>query len=580
MNSDSTSGGLFATTGETDVSLMRRLAASLSHRGSVTVDGSVAAAHVVRDGHERGGHQRGDNVVVAWSGVIRDGDVSVAAYRRDGIAFAERLDGEFVLLVRDGDTLHVVRDAAGGRTVYFGQLHASAVPQREPARWVVSCEPKGIWSLDEFPTQLRDAAVAEYLTFSFLPSQRTMLEGLSELPAGCRVELQSGRPAKVIRYFDPLLTPADDDDPARWPKRFRQLLEEEVACRLRRDVAPAVFLSGGLDSSIVTAEVARQSSRPVRTFAIHFGRRYPNELSFARLVAERFGTDHHEILIRPRAAVKRLRQMVWHLDEPVGDPVTAPNFELAARVAALGVTEVFNGEGGDPLFGGPKNLPMMLGHWYGGDETSRAQRYLASYRRGFEELQHVLTEPFQQRLASSLDLEAIVDPFFDRDGPLLHKLLAINTQLKGAHLILPKVERLLSASGVTPLSPMFTRRMIELAFASPPQAKLNGGCEKWLLKQAYRDVVPDAILARPKSGMRVPVHYWFRGPLKRFARRTLNRRSLEQAGLFDADRVQQWLHYDIGQANGRYGLRIWMLLTFELWRQMVLTKTTTWDDDS
>ena len=343
------------------------------------------------------------------------------------------------------------------------------------------------------------------------------------------------------------------------PRRFRKLLEQEVSLRLSETDHPVVFLSGGLDSSVVTAEVARQSRQPVRTFAIHFGRQYSNELQFARQVALEFGTEHEEVEISPKQAVARMREMVWRLDDPIGDPVTAPIFELAAHVSKNGITQVFNGEGGDPLFGGPKNLPMLLGHWYGGVNLQpgfRERRYLEAYRRAYEELPHLLTPDFQTQYSQD-DLYAPLTPFLESEGPFLHKLLA-------------KIERMLAASGVTPLSPMFTGDMIRLAFSSPPTAKLRHGIEKWLMKEAYRDILPPEIIARPQSGMRVPVHFWFKGPLRRNASSLLNRKSLQQSGIFNPDRVQQWLKYDIEQPNGRYGLRLWMLLAFELWRRIVV----------
>lgn len=544
---------LFGWTGSPDPAELLNPAQLLAHRGPSVLGRTLGGANVDSD----------DAIELAWSGTIRGQLPSVETYRREGTRFAEELDGEFVLAIRDGQTLHLVRDAAGGRTAYYGRIGD---------HWLAANEPKAIWSNKQFHKRLRPAAVAQYFSFSFIPGAGTMLDDLYEVPAGHRVELQSGCEPKVVRYFDPLDVESCDPDPSVWGQRFRSLLEQEVAARLEHNTPPTIFLSGGLDSSIVTAEVARQSSEPVRTFAIHFGRKYSNELDFARMVADGCGTRHEEVEIKPKAAVSEFQRMVWHLDEPVGDPVTMPNFSLAAHAAEQGITHVFNGEGGDPLFGGPKNIPMLLGHWYGGpgpQPGERERRYLASYRRAYEELDALFSPSLREQIDLQRDLEAILTPFFERDGSLLHKLLAINTTQKGAHLILPKVERMLAASNVTPLSPMFTRSMIELAFASPPKAKLQNGCEKWLMKQAYAGLIPDEIIARPKSGMRVPVHYWFKGPLRRYARKILSRRELERVGLFNPDRVRQWLRYDIGQANGRYGLRIWMLITFELWRRMV-----------
>ena len=152
----------------------------------------------------------------------------------------------------------------------------------------------------------------------------------------------------------------------------------------------------------------------------------------------------------------------------------------------------------------------------------------------------------------------------------LNKLMSINVRLKGAHLILPKVERMLAASGLTPLSPLFDEDLLRLSFQMPTKMKLRHGVEKWALKRAYENDLPREVIDRPKSGMRVPVHYWFRGELKRRARRTLAPGVLRQENIFDPERVRQWLRYDTDEGPGRYGMRLWMLMTFELWRRTVV----------
>ncbi len=547
---------LFGMSGSPDELILSGMQASLAHRGETKRTGSVGGEFIERSG----------GIALSWSGSLRRPPASlIEAYNQNGIDFAKELDGEFIIAIRDGQTLHLIRDHAGARSVYYGAINHD---------WFIGAEPKAIWSLPGFERTIRPGAIAQYFAYSFVPGSPTMLKNLWDVPPGHCVSLTSGEPARLHRYFAPGLTPTAEPVPmTEWPSRFRRLLEEEVASRLENTDQPTVFLSGGLDSSIVTAEVVKQSSQRVKTFSIHFGKKYPNELDFAREVATRFNTDHEEVEITPKDAVRRLREMVWRLDEPIGDPITAPNLELAAHASHQGIREVFNGEGGDPLFGGPKNLPMLMSHWYGGVQRGpkfREQRYIESYRRGFEELPHLLTPAAMAECDFDRDLYAPLTPFFEADGPFLHKLLAINTQLKGGHLILPKVERMLAVSGLTPLSPMFTRRMIALSLASPPTAKLQGGVEKWLLKEAYRDELPASVIERPKSGMRVPVHFWFKGPLKRFARNLLDPKKLRTAGIFNPDRVKQWIAYDIEKPHGRYGLRLWMLLTFELWRRIVV----------
>ncbi len=508
-----------------------------------------------------------ENAAVAVAGQVNAPD-----HRAILEAFRERrldhLRGSFVIAIRQDERVHLIRDGAGRRTIYHGH-HAGQI--------YFAVEPKAIHTLPDFPRILRPAAVAQYLTFSFIPGPATMLENIHEVPAGHVVTLQAGCEPKLERWFVPENVEPENRGDEAWVEIFREHFGNAID-ELRVPGQPAaVFLSGGIDSSIVTAELAARHDAPVKTFAIHFGERYPNELEFARSVSEHCATEHEEVRVEPRDFLPHLAEIVRALDEPIGDPVAMPNYLLAAYVARQGHDRVFNGEGGDPCFGGPKNLPMLLGHWYGGQDFSpgfRERAYLASYRRAYEELEHLLTPEFREQIDARRDLEAILTPFFTAHQPaaFLDKLLATNMRLKGAHLILPKVERMLAAHGMVPLSPLFDERLMRLVFQLPGRLKLHRGEEKAILKRAYRGRLPDAVIDRPKSGMRVPVHFWFQGEMRRFARKLLSPGNLRSAGIFDPRRVGELLRYDSERGPGRFGIRLWMLVTFELWRQQTIER--------
>ena len=575
---------IYGFTGPPDPALADRMAGALRHRGhrhavdSVTDECTIG--HVTDfDPHDRrrlgvGLDEREDLSVAVVGfltagqhGVPQPGDL-LETYRRQGPSIFESLSGAFIVVLRDGDNLILARDGAGVRTAYFARCKK---------RFVFASEPKAILCASDFRRELRPAAVLQYLTFSFVPGSGTMLSNMHELLPGHFVTLNGAADPTPERYFH-FEDPDNNGDRLRtqsnWVERFRTTHESAVARRLPHSEPVGVTLSGGLDSSIVTAEVARQHSDRVLSYAIHFGNGYPNELEFAKSVATRCETEHHEIEIRPVDFLPRLREAIWHLDEPIGDPVTMPNFEVSRRIAG-DVCFVFNGEGGDPCFGGPKNIPMMLAHWYGGVPRRRHFReyaYLASYRRCFDDLEHLLTPEFLAEIDFERDLVGVLTPFFETESPsrFLDKLAAINIRLKGAHLILPKVERMTGATGLVPLSPLFDEELIRFSFTMPPQLRLAAGIEKVVLKEAYADALPEAVIHRPKSGMRVPVHYWFRKEMRRYAKRLLSRRSLKAEGIFRPQRVKQLLDYDIEEGPGRYGLRLWMLITFEIWRRITL----------
>ncbi len=579
---------LFGFTGPADLAQRERMSEELTHRGRRSVlvheDGPCTLGlRTELDEPMRGRvgsgvfHQgsQHDSQAIVLSGFLthRDAVPTLADlldwYRSEGISFVERLRGAFVLAISDGPRLHLARDAAGERTVYYAAHRG---------RLIFASEPKAVVAASGFSRRLRAAAVAQYLTFSFVPEEGTMLEGVYELRPGHVLTFDSQestgalRQHRVFHFEDP--TTNGDIPETEWVSKFRSVFQQAVSERLPCQEPVGVFLSGGLDSSVVAAEVARQHRHVVKTYSIHFGKRYPHELEFAGAVARRWRTEHEEVFVRPKDFLPRLRQIVWHLDDPIGDPITVPNFELAKHVSR-DVRWVFNGEGGDPCFGGPKNIPLLLTHWYGGlnrPATFREKAYLESYRRCYDDLNQLLTPDFLSQLDFEADLENVVKPFFAAPRPVrfLDKLAAINIRLKGAHLILPKVERMAGAWGLAPLAPLFDEDVLRFSFEMPASLRLHRGIEKVVLKRAYVDDLPPEVIARPKSGMRVPVHYWFRKEMRRYARSILHPREVRRVGIFNPERVRQLLDYNIENSPGRYGLRLWMLVTFEIWRRIVL----------
>jgi asparagine synthase (glutamine-hydrolysing) len=278
------------------------------------------------------------------------------------------------------------------------------------------------------------------------------------------------------------------------------------------------------------------------------------------------------VLTVPGAAVAaRLAETVALLDSPVGDPLTVPNLLLAEAAAGDGLRVVLNGEGGDPVFGGPKNLPMLIFEMHRDDPSPRAREsaYLESYRKCHDDLPVLLTADARAALAD-LDArgddarpERFVAPYLN--GPmdsLLNRLLHCNLRTKGAHHILTKVERLTASRGLAGRAPLFAPAVIDHAFTVPPRLKLAGTAEKWVLKEAVRDLLPRTIVDRPKSGMRVPVQQWLTGPLRSLTRDVLLDRRTHP--LFDMATVRSWLRGD-GALLPRQGGKLWLVLTLELW---------------
>ncbi len=446
-------------------------------------------------------------------------------------------------LLRDGVGARTLYYAASGRACWFGaRLRAL---RRCPA---VS----GALSLP---------ALRDYLACAFVPGAQTLWRDVSELRPGTTRAWPGGE-AKT--YWEP----AEDDSAWAEPMeahaaRLRALLEEAVRDCLPASGPTGLFLSGGLDSSLVTALAVRDAPGPLHTFAIHFGLEYPHELEYSNLVARHCGTRHHVIALPAKRIREALPETMEALDDPIGDPLTTPNLILG-RAAASETGVVLNGEGGDPCFGGPKNLPMLLHELYG-SENDRAGAYLRAFAKCYDDLPRLLLPDVQAALRAAPP-EAFLTPLLDDEagGHYLNRLMSVNTRFKGADHILTKVSNLTSACGLVGRSPLFDRRVVGASFAIPPPFKLSGASEKAVLKRAVADLLPDVILTRPKSGMLVPVQGWFARDLRPLARSLLLSRRSRIRPYLDQTLVREWLE-GRSHLRPRAGVKLWLLLTLELW---------------
>ncbi|MFE6482850.1 asparagine synthetase B family protein [Streptomyces sp. NPDC057757] len=514
-----------------------------------------------------------------------DGELLLRCWARLGAPGVALAEGMFALAVLDGTELVLIRDHVGARTLFYA---------RADHTWAASTSLRALRRWPALGTGLNLAAVRSFLTFAYLPGEETLLRGVREVLPGRVLRLARDGTVTEHVYWEPRehLADAADlayDDPADHVLALRALLEEATACRLPEAEGVGVLLSGGIDSSLVTALAAKLHGRPVHTYSISFGDELPNELGYSGLVAAHCHTRHRVLTVSGDAVAARLAEAAALLDSPVGDPLTVPNLMLAEAVAGDGLRVVLNGEGGDPVFGGPKNLPLLVhemhhgaaagsvagsgrsfgrssgGSAVGGED--RATAYLRSYRKCWTDIPELLTPGALRALEDAPPLQRFVEPYLtgpDRMTYLLNQLLHCNLRTKGAHHILTKVERLTASQGIQGRSPLFDRRVVDRAFATPPALKLRGTAEKWVLKEAVRDLLPATVVDRPKSGMRVPVQQWLSGPLRDLGGDLLLGRAARQRGLFRSDTVRTWMKGE-GTLLPRQGGKLWLVLTLELW---------------
>jgi asparagine synthase (glutamine-hydrolysing) len=474
--------------------------------------------------------------------------------------------GPFALACEHADgSVTLARDAIGERSLYYAVLPRG--------RFIYASRLQDILASGEVARDLDITSVATYLTWSYLPGRETLVRGIYKVMPGEVVRFKCGNLTRSYWWS----LPGEPDqwrDEASLRGDLRQRLETAVRRRLPAGMPVGATLSGGIDSSLVVALAARLHDAPVVCYSVSFGADYRNELPFSAMVARHCGVEQRIVELSPKRVVDELDRTIALLGDPIGDPLTVPN-ALLFQEAAREVGVVLNGEGGDPCFGGPKNTPMVLaelfGDLYAGDASRhRAASYLRAHQKCYDDLAAML-DPQARAAIAEHALEDWVTPYLEdpRWKSFVGRLMSINLLCKGAHHILGKVDALSGPFGVLPRAPLFDRDVVELAFAMPPQLKLNGTVEKYLLKEAVRDLLPREIIERPKSGMLVPVQGWFRGPLLPQARERLLE-GLAPWGLFRRDYLERLLDGRLSGIHTRRGVKIWLLITLEAWLRGVL----------
>ena len=352
---------------------------------------------------------------LAGPGVIADTDGETP-----DISDLPKFTGPFGAALTDpAGTLHLVRDGIGERTLFYAPVSGGLV---------FASSIRAVLASGLVPRRLNLRAIAAYLCYAYLPGRETLVDGVFEVLPG--EEVRFG-PAGLWRgQFWEL--PADHPDTAPesgQTARLRRTLEAAVTKRLPPAGEPVgAFLSGGLDSSVVVALMKRLHRGRVHTFSVSFGAGYANELPFSTMVADHCGTDHRVVELSPAAVLHHLDDSVAELNDPIGDPLTVPN-ALLFRAAAGHVGVVLNGEGGDPCFGGPKNLPMLLSELYPGG--GRAANYLRAHLKCYDDLPDLLGESVRAAVAAA-PLEADLGPqLTDPRWPdYVARLQAMNIRIK------------------------------------------------------------------------------------------------------------------------------------------------------
>jgi len=528
-----------------------------------------------------------------------DGDTEVIAhlYEEEGADFVQSLEGMFGLALWDerrGELL-IARDRIGKKPLFYAD------------RGGVISFASELWALladAEISREVDPAALDRFFAFTYVPSPFSAFRAVRKLPPASLLRWRSGV-TRIERYWklDYAPTLAVESD-AEAGELVRDAVRAAVRRRMIADVPLGAFLSGGVDSTAVVAAMAELSPEPVKTFSIGFESERFDELPYARQVAERFGTDHHELVVKPDA-VELLPKLVRHYGEPFADHSAIPSFYLA-EMARRHVTVALTGDGGDEAFGGygryanaamlrrldrvPAGLRRAVAGVAArvradGDLNSRRnqlrraaallplepqERYFRAMTRfGPALADTVYTPEFRAALAGT-PADTIAAPWAaSAAGNLVDRMLDVDQQTYLPGDLLTKMDIATMAYGLEARSPLLDRELLELAAALPAHFKVRGREKKIALRSALRGVVPDEQIDRAKQGFQVPMAEWFRTDLRELAQDTLLGGAARSRDYLDPDVVAGLLERHLARAEDNSAL-LWSFLTFELWHQQVV----------
>jgi len=512
-----------------------------------------------------------------------DTETIVHLYEEYGDRCVDHLRGMFAFALWDVTRrrLLLARDRLGVKPLYYAT---------SAGRLLFASELKALLALPEVEPEINWESASHLFTFLTTPGSESIVEGVHKLPPGHLLIATRGRRAQVRPYWNLRFEPKEGRSAGDLIAELRSLLDESVRLRLVSDVPLGAFLSGGLDSSAVVASMARQSTSPVKTFTIGFSDPAFDESAPARLVARKFGTEHHELILEPDLA-GIVEEIAWHLDEPFGDSSAIPTY-MVSKLAARHVKVVLSGDGGDEIFAGYDRyrvearrrafpLPGWARHLAGEaggrlPPGARGRNYLRNLaldgpRRYLDEstlfrrddMERLFQPEVLARMGDRDPWRQALDHLAQPNGDWLSAARYLDIKSSLPLDILTKVDRMSMAHSLEAREPLLDHRLVEFAATIPSSMMLRGGTTKWIFKEAMRGILPDRTIDRRKQGFAVPLGRWFRGKLGGFVHDLLLARRSRERGFFSPAAVANLIRSH--EAGRPLDLQIWTLISFELW---------------
>ena len=555
----------------------------------ITYNGEVYNHEELRAELERKGHTYRSRT---------DSETILHLYEDEGPGCVSRLDGMFAFAVWDARRrqLLLARDRLGVKPLLYALL---------PQGLVFASEVRAILRHPLVTAELDENAFYDYLTFAFAPPPSTLFEGIHKLSAAEYMVVSATGQIQRERYWSPwsaaVAASARGMEEEEMVRHTRGLLADSIEKRMMSDVPFGVFLSGGVDSSTNVALMAERSSQPIRTFSTApKGHPRYDELSYARLVVERFRTDHYEVVIDDADLAGYIPELVEHQDEPASDWTAIPQHFVTKLARDTGTPVVQVGEGADEIFHGYKGyadhrrwvvpfqrrVPPWAQRPIGDAAVWLTQRLGRGIRHG-EAIYDAAASPIpywggalcfrgplkDQLLATSVprsDSRRIPEALWREveaecpEADLFQKMTYVELKQRLSELLLMRLDRITMASSVEGRDPFLDHRLVEFAVALPPQMKYRRGNGKYVLRRAMRGTLPDVILDRPKQGFGTPMPEWLRGSFGELAERTVRSSALRERGLLDIDQVVR-LFAAHREGHGDWSYHLWNLYSVSAW---------------
>lgn len=526
-----------------------------------------------------------------------DTEVIVHLYEEMGPDCVSKLRGMFGFALYDEPRrkLLLARDRFGKKPLHFAV---------QGQRLLFGSEIKSILVASPDLATVNQEALLQYMYFGYVPDPLTAFSTIQKLPPGHLLEFQNGR-IEVRQYWDlPQYGTHQPRNEEECLEEMEYRLAEAVRIRLISDVPLGALLSGGTDSSTVVALMARASSKPVKTFAIGFRDHDFNEAQYARIVANKFGTDHHELIVEPDV-LETVETLTSSLEEPFGDSSMLPTYYVSC-MARKHVTVALSGDGGDEIFAGygryrihlRRNALERIPNWarrfyrdriyprLPGEVRTRKFAYNASlpwqeryvdgisFVPSFEREMPLLSGEFRSVLLHVGNPQEVMYRYFDQapaQDPV-SKMLYVDTKTYMVADILTKVDRMSMATSLEVRVPILDHVFVEWATGLPSDWKLRDGKQKYILRKlAERVGVPREVLYRPKQGFAMPLVHWMKNELRELIMTVLLEPRTLQRGYFEPRAVRRLLEEHFRGKRDHSG-RIWRLLMFELWHRNYLER--------